>query len=89
MADFPRYKIIGPMDSYVWYDPRIDKLCVRVRMERRSDDLTQFYYESVIVEISPEALIATPEGSESVHCSDPDKIRWTRVSEEGIDQKTK
>lgn len=75
---------IGPMESYCWYEPHSNMFKVRFRMEMSNG--YHKYWESVIVSISPEALARTAEGMESVHCSDPDKIRWTRVSEAGIDE---
>ena len=75
---------IGPMDSYCWYDPACNKFKVRFRMEMV--DHYNRYYEAVVVSISLEVLCKTAEGQEYVQCNDPDKVRWTRVSEASIDE---
>jgi hypothetical protein len=58
-------KMIGPMDSYCWYDPITDQLKCRMRMECR-EKFGPVYYKGVVCSISIRALELVPEGSEQV-----------------------
>ena len=71
-------QMIGPMDSYCWYDPITDELKVRIRMECR-EKFGPTYYKSVLCAINPNKLVTIAEGMQAM---EKQADRWSLEEEE-------